>query len=409
MIGVCTKIWRPFIIFVMSFVCCTFLLRWMSIDTISGHVESDIPNVVASEQTYQINKTVKVTDQPLCTFKVLRDYYKIHHYYPGAGHWDLSGYHGKGGGWDEDLHDWTPVPGRWNSTTHPRFVPDHCTLKYRIYPRSELAKCLVKTHTRSMVTFGDSHGSRYSSALVGFMNMTDFRDAGTCVQEGNEEKIDGGYTPDKQYYARRNQTWSKYLEIKKRDCHSCLSNQCACHVTSGKKSRDINIEYLSQKAIIDTSIKLNNSDWQASTSQEFMFKYFLKDRYPDLLLIFFPFHHCLRKTIDEAIDQLKLLKHLVDNYVPSSTKVFFLPTHHTSKTEQDGAMLALNQALYRILEDDMLQPKTNRYGFLDLQRISKAIPQWVLDHCTHMDGMWYQTMMSIFWETYCNSVTGNQW
>ena len=241
------------------------------------------------------------------------------------------------------------------------------------------------------------------------MNATDFRKAGTCVQEGSEEKIDGGYTPDKQYYARRNHTWSKYLEIRKRDCHSCISNLCVCHVTSGKKSRDVNIEYLSQKAIIGGSIKLNKSVFRVSSSQEFMLKYYLEDRYPDLLLLFLPFHHCIHKTIDEYVDQLKLLKQLVDEHVPSSTKVFFLPAHHTIKPGYTETMLPLNQALYSLLEEDMLNPETNRYGFLDLQRISKPMTQWVLDKSTHMDGMWYQTMMSMFWEIYCNSVAGNEW
>ena len=72
-------------------------------------------------------------------------------------------------------------------------------------------------------------------------------------------------------------------------------------------------------------------------------------------------------------------------------------------------MYPLNKALYGVIEDDLIDPATNRFGFLDLQRISKPRGEWVHDHGSHMDAMWYQTVMSMFWEIYCNSVFGNEW
>ena len=55
-------------------------------------------------------------------------------------------------------------------------------------------------------------------------------------------------------------------------------------------TRDIRVEYIPLTSIIDDSVTITaNSKWIAPTSQEFYFKYFLRNRYPDLLLVFLPF------------------------------------------------------------------------------------------------------------------------
>ena len=194
----------------------------------------------------------------------------------------------------------------------------------------------------------------------------DPRKKGSCVDTDGENELNAGYTPDKQYFGRGEhgmQEWAPFLEIHERACHTCQSVRRRCHVISGNASRDVKIENVGQMGITDYSIRLTTPPWEAATTQEFVLKYFLAGRYPDVLLLFLPFHHHLETDLDTALELLLHYKGLVDKHIPSDTKVFFLPTHGTFDTTQsDEKIDHLNHVLYNAMEKDMLDPDANRYG-----------------------------------------------
>ena len=355
----------------------------------------------------------EITKKPLCTFKLLREYYREHHRYPGDGQWDLSGYRNNPHyEWNIAVMDWnTTLPER-NSSRPPRFILDICRLRHRIIHQDQLSRCLVNNNIRSVTSFGDSNGAMYNAAVRGLINRIR---TGTCIKKDAERSLEHGFKPDKQYFTNGNQDWAKFVEIGKRKCRSCRSALFTCNVTSDQVSRDVSIEHVSQMAIIDTSIQLNASDWLASTSQEFMLKYFLAGRYPDVMILFLPFHHTVfEEDFHVALEQLRSFKALVDKHVPSRTKVFFLPAHNVwhkpGKPGKGEAIRRLNHALYVMMESDMLQPGSNRYGFLDSLVLSKSRSDWTINWSgIHMTRVWYQTIMSMFWQTLCNSASENAW
>ncbi|KAK2146385.1 hypothetical protein LSH36_612g01099 [Paralvinella palmiformis] len=99
-------------------------------------------------------------------------------------------------------------------------------------------------------------------------------------------------------------------------------------------------------------------------------------------------------------------------------KIIYMPAHGEHEKRRNSVewrnrlfegMLAaekldkMNRILYDILENDLLNQTGRYYGFLDLFHLTKDRYSWSLDG-VHLKSVWYETAMSMFWETYCNSV-----
>ena len=352
----------------------------------------------ASVETYKTIIT-KPGQKPLCTYRMLRSYYKKNKYWPSTGHWDrVNG---------ED-----------------RFTLDMCEFQHSIYPSELLKKCVIESNISSIVTFGDSTGSRYHNSLQNFLSRT--RKGGACKGVSHEAILSKGFFPDKEYYAPGNEEWAKYVNVQRRKCRTCLGKRHQCHVSSDGQSRDIKTEHISWLYTIDATITIpdnvtNSSSWSAPTSQEFYFKYFLKGRYPDVMVLFMPFHHSpdFDLKLDVHIQQLKMLQILVNKYIPRTTRVFYIPTDNEvdkryrkpyprrNGLRRNDLIDLLNKALYGILEADFLDARSGRYGFIDLFSISKERSNWSADGI-HMEPKWYNLVMSMFWELFCNSVRNKE-
>jgi hypothetical protein len=63
----------------------------------------------------------------------------------------------------------------------------------------------------------------------------------------------------------------------------------------------------------------------------------------------------------------------------------------------------LNNVLYKVIEPDLLQPNGRILSFLDLFEASLPRSDWCVDG-VHMTSEWYINVLTMFWETYCNSV-----
>jgi hypothetical protein len=122
--------------------------------------------------------------------------------------------------------------------------------------------------------------------------------------------------------------------------------------------------------------------------------------------------------LDRAEMEIQYFKSLVDIYVPNSTRVIYMPAYSEfektrnntkwSSRRYQGMLGAekvneLNKVLYKILEPDLLQPNGRILSFLDLFEASLPHSAWCVDG-VHMTHEWYDNVMAMFWETYCNSV-----
>jgi hypothetical protein len=200
-------------------------------------------------------------------------------------------------------------------------------------------------------------------------------------------------------------------------------------VTSGGKSQKMTLEHLSGYSIIDTSITVEgvanittkNAKYvtdlpRAANNQEFFFKYFLKiHKYPDMIMFTMPFNHA-KGPVGKYRDEMMKLKVIMDKYIPRTTKVFFIPTfrefpaHYKEMVANNYRNIDRNKKikrligeLYLIMEEDFISDTSNRYGFLDLFHITSSLESWSTDGI-HMQYKYYDAIMSIFWELYCNSL-----
>ncbi len=129
-----------------------------------------------------------------------------------------------------------------------------------------------------------------------------------------------------------------------------------------------------------------------------------------------PLNHAMYAPIDKYSDQLKTLKTIMDKYIPRNTKVFFIPTFrefpsryketfaNTYKSmDRNKRIQRLLGELYANMEEDFISDTSNRYGFLDLYNITSSLASWSEDGI-HMKAVYYDAIMSLFWELYCNSL-----
>jgi hypothetical protein len=332
-----------------------------------------------------------MSDMKLCTHSLLREYYVKNGYFPSGGVWR-----------------------NYNKTAF--FKPSDCYLKHPWISQTLISKCLISSNVSSIATLGDSNGKLNFEALTSLIGGQE----STCQLQKEERKINRGFLADKNYFNTGNNSWSKYVEAKRRLCRTCASKAVTCHVTDSGKSRDIAVEHVTLMHLIDTSIRIqtNKSELSAPTTQEFYLKHYFTNRYPDVIIIFPPFNHMKFSSTSQNRRELKQFKFLVDKYVPSSTKIFYIPTfsefenRRKDKTyfnkKYHGALavpkiLWLNHKLFQILERDLMNESSNIYGFFDMFSISKSRESWSTDG-VHMISTWYQNEMSMFLDLFCNSV-----
>ena len=115
--------------------------------------------------------------------------------------------------------------------------------------------------------------------------------------------------------------------------------------------------------------------------------------------------------------EIQYFKGLVEHYLPNNTKLIYMPAYSEFAKRPDSVwkdhlfegMLAeekiakMNDILYQILEPDLLKDNGRTFSFLDLYEASVSRGEWSTDGI-HMQPVWYENVMTMFWETFCNSV-----
>jgi hypothetical protein len=192
-------------------------------------------------------------------------------------------------------------------------------------------------------------------------------------------------------------------------------------------------QHLPLTRIIETAVKVqvpfdlyrskNTSSWiykyKAETSAEFFFKIYLQNKYPDVMLIFLPFNHIHNLDISPA--EMSYFHALVKLYIPRTTKVFYMPAFSEFdeakklywKKKKFGALPGwqridkLNHIMYDVIKDDVMNASSGIYSFLDLVDMSRDRSSLSTDG-VHMQYVWYDTVISYFWEIFCNSLSDDE-
>ena len=348
----------------------------------------------------------KFTSSRPCTFGLFREVFARDHYYPGGGRW-VKGSSGKA----------------------VRYQPQACKFNYERTPKAFMDRCFAKANLSSIMTIGDSTASRYFAALTKESNIS-------CNKVRTEELKEKGFVPDIGYYSTYvPKEVIKFVQTQFRFCSGCRGVQMNCYGDSIQQNASgllIKFEHLPQTMILDDSVQITFPGYNQAakivdriwsiTSQEFIFRYFLHDRYPQVFLIFLPFIHAKNNM---KIKRLKMeilyFKSLVEQYFPNTTKLVYMPAYSEFDSTRGGywknrrfeGLLAsqkikkMNDILYEILEPDLLRNDGRVFSFIDVFEASLPHASWCTDG-VHMKPVWYENVMTMFWETFCNSVLLHQ-
>ena len=321
-----------------------------------------------------------------------------------------------------------PSGGRWLQTDGvEHYQPDVCKYKYPRVPAEFINQCLTKANIKSVLNMGDSIGSRYYGALGRTSGLP-------CEQIRSEDLGDNKWYPDLNYFTRRMEPGvAKLLTAKFRFCRGCESKLDRCSLNQTGTSTDLYLEHIAHTMILDDSLAieypssfsralLDQQPW-ALTMAEVVFRYYLKDKYPDVFLIYLPLVQAKQNIPLERLPlELRYFKGLLKVYFPQKTKFIIMPMYSEFEAPRVNeywrnrrfeGMLAseklaeMDRVLYEVFAEDFKNPDSNFYGFLDLFEASRSKESWSADG-VHMKTTWYESVTSMFWETYCNSVMMNQ-
>ena len=335
------------------------------------------------------------SDRP-CTFGLFREVNIHDHYFPSGGKW---------------------VNNTVGDSVH--YQPNACKFKYETLPTQFMDRCLSRANLRSLLTMGDSTGGKYAKAVR-------YVAGGICKTVKHEHSINRNI-PDMEYYTSQLPARIReFVSVKFRFCSGCSSHVDICQ---NNGSDGIRYEHLIQTMILDDSLQIEFPNFYnasnvldkiwAITTQEFMFRYVLNNTYPQVFLIFLPFVHAKQNLkLDRLAMEIQYFKNLVEYYFPKDTKLIYMPAYSEFAKRPDNTvwrgrlfegMLAqdkiakMNDILYEVLEPDLLKENGRIFSFLDVFEASVSRAAWSYDGI-HMHAVWYENVMTMFWETFCNSV-----
>ena len=338
----------------------------------------------------------------LCSHDVFRSHYRSQDYFPGVGVQDIN----------------------LNDHRNAGVKPELCHFDPRFGGHANVADCLQTN--LSIVTLGDSNGGRYHRAL---RQILDAIPGAECRTTRKERSLHDGVVPDTAYYKSKNQSWDRYLHVRYRYCRGCPSTTARCRVSgrNNPTSVIVRLEHLALTMILDDSLQLyvpldgprmERYKYRALTAAEFLLRYYLMERPPDLLVVFLPFDHVKNLPLAQSRADILYFHTMVRMYTSHDTKVFYMPSFGEFESRRADARFvnrtyegrlatdqirALNHILYEVIRDDLVRSDTNVFGFLDLWALSESQESSSIDG-VHMQPAWYRTVMELFLQTYCNTV-----
>ena len=322
-------------------------------------------NINASDSLTTKPATEELYNTPLCTFAFFRRYNAEQHYFPSGGEWTKT-----------------------NETVH--FNPKICRYLYPRIPEAVLEKCLLKAGIRSVLVSGDSTGRRNHVALV--------KSVGNKCQALKDTAEEAAF-----YRGAITDLPSAFGFTK-------IDDKRRCQLPYANGSRYVYFERMEHSHMPNTKTSIKRLT--SATG------------YPDLFLVFLPFFHIKRQPLKSLKTRIKIFLDEVKHVIPKSARIVYVNTYSEFESARRGKtlfllnrryenmlaaekILKMNHILYQELEKDLLNASSRIHSFLDLFSISLGRDKWCIDGI-HMLPVWHDSIMSMLWETYCNSVFLNQ-
>ena len=321
-----------------------------------------------------------------------------------------------------------PTAGVWRKVEYgypfAQFLPQNCDLAHPALAPSITRDFMEEAKPRSVIIVGDSQGRQFRDALKTLLVY-----AGYWCRTVKEESIihtSDGYTIDTQSYYTQdldNPVEDGLLKIH-RTCDNCPGRLLSCH--NRETEHQVNVEYIPMILLSNNSITVNQTYCKQKgnsshpicsikTQQDFLFRIYLKNKFPDVLMLFSTFAHYKRHSIEGAARGYNYLFNILRETANNDSKVLMfsstkmnldkLPKHEIGKTYENGLdvnglISALNHVLYKAMKQEEQYNKTRMYGFWDLFAMTNhnAIArEWYEDH-VHFKEDWYRTVMAYVME-----------
>jgi hypothetical protein len=258
-----------------------------------------------------------------------------------------------------------------------------------------------------IVIMGDSNAARFSHPFMGTIQDLGWQ----CSTTKTEQSADPTQ-PDPNYFVREPSIKLEHLKVKQRGCHGCRSFQVECKKEGGKT---LSIEYLATQFLLDsevTTLRMHSMCAvetfceHSDTYQEFIFREYLVDRYPDVLLFFASDHDKNRHTLK----RMRLAAHyffsIIDAYLPANSTVIVMNvmkqlTQHQPQVWRDAVyergmltnelIQAENAMLYEVMHDKLVQSDKRWYAFPTLYDSTNATDHLYAD-AVHRAHGWYHSI-----------------
>ena len=275
--------------------------------------------------------------------------------------------------------------------------------------KENTTKCEMKKNVTYIVILGDSNGFRYSTTAIKVLEKNGWN----CTILKGEYPSRPDY-PDPSYF-RKPGIPLEDIRYRTRDCHSCISFLSRCSL----QNKQLEVEYLALEFMLDTEISTLRTTWgrchtrifcpHADTYQEFLFREYLADRYPDVLLFFTSLHDIGRHTVKHMRITAKFFFNLVESYMPSDSYIFIMDgtkrrsnnkQYYENKRTPNDMQIMHNKIIYDTIYDRLTNPNLLWYAFPTLFDNSTITDHTYVDHA-HRTLAWYSSIMNYLLQLVC--------
>lgn len=310
--------------------------------------------------------------------------------------------------------------GFWNidvvkeKPKHFSFQPSFCKFSTKDLDSAYIRKCLSEKNVTKIITMGDSNGKRTFIGLKtilssGIQNCKLIRE-----ERGGKDR----FWPGLHYYlGSRKYNLSQDVGSYRRMCMTCRAelNRCSYNVVKNSTSnqkRTLILEHLAMNELFGNNMRVFRTiqDMKPTNyTQEIIFNYYLKNSYPDILILIVPcVHEILASNLDGGNAGARMrgllgqLLTLLKNTVPKSTHIYWIPAHYFYGQYQEKTILC-NKILFETLKSELSAPDTNMHATLGLFEIGCPM-KWLRSNkdTVHMNPTWYTVVASHLMQQFCN-------
>lgn len=350
--------------------------------------------VLIYESTNETNSALKSGTCAPCDRNIFKKYYSNSSSFLADGFWNIETEKGK--------------------PKHFSFQPSICRFSTKPLESKFITKCLAERNITKIITMGDSNGKYTYKGLTSVLSVG----VDKCKKITEEESARGVFWPELSYYlGTRKYNRTTDIVAVPRICGSCRAELHKCSYEAEKsyapnKTRTLTLEHLAMNEVFGHNMRVIRTieDIQpTNNSQDIIFKYYLKDNYPDVLILMMPcIHEILAHNLEGGKSGARLkgfLQQFLDllkKTVPKSTQIFWVPSHYFYHPNLVKTRLC-NEILFEVLQDEIASPDSNMHATLDLFELGCSMTRLRKQNDgIHMVATWYATVASHLLEQLCN-------